>query len=175
MPGVSLRDYGDEVRELVKADSNEEAIAICQHILRQYPKYVEAYRLLGEACLELGKPREAGDFFRRVLSADPEDVIAHVGLSMLFEDQEALDEAVWQMERAFELAPSNAEIRKELQRLYESRDGVERSRLKLTQGGLARLYVQGGLYPQAINRCSGRFGRSILARWPTDGRDGGLL
>ncbi len=150
MAKISLRAYCDEVKELIRANSHEEAIAICQHILRHHPKHMETYRLLGEACVELGRYREAGDFFRRVLSADPEDFIAHVGLSIIYEDQEALDEAIWQMEHAFELNPSNAEIRKDLQRLYGRRDGLEKARVKLTPGALGRLYVKGGLLSQAI-------------------------
>jgi tetratricopeptide (TPR) repeat protein len=143
MTEISLRAYCDEVKELIKADSYDQAIATCQHILRNYPKYLEAYQLLGQACLEKGMHSEAEDFFKRVLSADPEDFIAHVGLSIISEDRD-LDEAIWQMERAFELAPDNAEVRKELRRLYMRRDKVETAKLKPTPGGLGRLYAGGG-------------------------------
>jgi len=150
MTEISLRAYCDEVRELIKADSYDQAIAICQHILRLHPKYLEAYRLLGQACLEKGMHNEAEDFFNRVLVADPEDFIAHVGLSMVNEERD-LDEAIWQMERAFELAPDNAEVvRKELRRLYMRRDKVEKPRIKPTRGGLARVYARGGQLQQAI-------------------------
>ncbi len=69
MTEISLRAYCDKVEELIKTDSHDQAIAICQHILRIYPKYLEAYRLLGQACLEKGMHSEAEDFFNRVLSA----------------------------------------------------------------------------------------------------------
>jgi len=120
MTKISLRAYCDEVKELIKADSHDQAITICQHILRTYPKYLEAYRLLGQACLKRRMHSEAEDFFNRVLSADPEDFIAYVGLSIISEEKD-LDEAIWRMERAFELAPDNAEARKELRRLYARR------------------------------------------------------
>ncbi|HID63183.1 MAG TPA: tetratricopeptide repeat protein, partial [Anaerolineae bacterium] len=154
MTEISLRAYCDEVKELIKADSHDQAIAVCQHILRIYPKYLEAYRLLGQACLEKGMHDEAEDFFNRVLSADPEDFIAHVGLSMISEEKD-LDEAIWQMERAFELAPDNAEVRKELRRLYARRDKVEKPRLKPTRAGLGRLYAKGGHLQQAIGEFRG--------------------
>ena len=150
MTEISLRAYCDEVRELIKADSYDQAIAICQHILRIYPKYLEAYRLLGQACLEKEMHSEAEDFFNRVLIADPEDFIAHVGLSIIYEERD-LDEAIWQMERAFELAPDNAEVvRKELRRLYMRRDKVEKPRIKPTRGGLGRVYAKGRQLQQAI-------------------------
>jgi tetratricopeptide (TPR) repeat protein len=154
MTETSLRAYCDEVKELIKADSHDQAIAICQHILRIYPKYLEAYRLLGQACLEKDMHSEAEDFFNRVLSADPEDFIAHVGLSMISEEKD-LDEAIWQMERAFELASDNAEVRKELRRLYARRDKVEKPRLKPTRAGLGRLYARGGQLQQAIEELKG--------------------
>ncbi|NIO69691.1 MAG: tetratricopeptide repeat protein, partial [Anaerolineae bacterium] len=154
MTEISLRAYCDEVKELIKADSHDQAIAVCQHILRNYPKYLEAYRLLGQACLEKGMHSEAEDFFNRVLSADPEDFIAHVGLSIINEERD-LDEAIWQMERAFELAPDNAEVRKELRRLYARRDKVEKPRLKPTRAGLGRLYARGGHLQQAIEEFKG--------------------
>ncbi|TEU15664.1 MAG: tetratricopeptide repeat protein, partial [Anaerolineales bacterium] len=150
MTEISLRAYCDEVKELIRADSYDQAIAICQHILRIYPKYLEAYRLLGQACLEKEMHSEAEDFFNRVLIADPEDFIAHVGLSIIYEARD-LDEAIWQMERAFELAPDNAEVvRKELRRLYMRRDKVEKPRIKPTRGGLGRIYARGGQLQQAI-------------------------
>ena len=65
------------------------------------------------------------------------------------------------MERAFELAPGNTEVRRELQRLYAQRDGVEKTRLKLTRGALGRLYSRNGMYEQAI----GEF-RAILQQDP---------
>ena len=154
MTEISLRAYCDEVKELIKADSHDQAIAVCQHILRLYPKYLEAYRLLGQACLEKGMHSEAEDFFNRVLSADPEDFLAYVGLSIISEERD-LDEAIRQMERAFELAPDNAEVRKELRRLYAQRDKVEKPRLKPTRGGLGRLYARGGQLQQAIEEFKG--------------------
>ncbi|HSJ57723.1 MAG TPA: tetratricopeptide repeat protein, partial [Anaerolineae bacterium] len=47
-------------------------------------------------------------------------------------------------------APGNSEVRRELQRLYVQRDGVEKTRLKLTRGALGRLYSRNGLYERAI-------------------------
>ncbi len=161
MPEIQLSDYTAKIKELIHSDRCDEAIAHCQHILRHYPKHIETYCLLGEACLEKGMYREAIEFFQRTLSADPENFIARVGLGIIYGEQGAVPEAIWQMERAFELAPGNAEVRRELQRLYAQRDGVEKARLKLTQGALGRLYAHNGLYERAINEF-----RAVLRQEP---------
>ena len=147
---VTLTGYADQIRELIRNDRNDEVVAICKHVLRYYPKYVEAYRQLGQALLEKGQLDDAKEVFRRVLSADPESVVAYAGLAVILEQEHLVVEAAWHMERAYELAPSNAELHKELHRLYYELDGRPRARLELTPGALARLYVNEGLFAQAI-------------------------
>jgi tetratricopeptide (TPR) repeat protein len=155
MAEISLSRYCDEAKEFIRAESHEKAIAICRHILKLYPKHVRAYRLLAEACLEKGDHVEAANLFKRVLGVDMEDMVVYVGLGIIFDEQGALDEAIWQLERAFELSPGNAEIRKELQRLYEDRDGAAPPKLKLTQAALGRLYLREELYQRAIDEFRG--------------------
>jgi tetratricopeptide (TPR) repeat protein len=155
MDEVTLSKYCDEAKELIRADSYDEAIAICRHILKHHPKYVTGYRLLGEACLEKGDYVEAANIFKRVLGADLEDMVVYVGLGIIFDEQGAVEEAVWQLERAFELNPGNAEIRKELRRLYAERDGTPPPKLKLTPAALGRLYMREELYQRAIDEFRG--------------------
>ena len=161
MPGILLHSYTARIKEMIRNDRHDEAIAHCQHILRQYPKQVETYCLLGEACLEKEMYREAIECFQRTLGADPENLISRVGLGIILGEQGMLPEAIWQMERAFELAPGNTEVRRELQRLYTQRDSVEQARLRLTPGALGRLYTRNGLYERAITEF-----RSLLKQDP---------
>jgi tetratricopeptide (TPR) repeat protein len=88
--------------------------------------------------------------FRRVLSADPEEPVAYAGLGAIYEERGLVEEAIWQMERAMELSPRNAEIRRALRNLYEKRGGLHSRRVKMTRGALARGYMRGHLYPKAI-------------------------
>ena len=122
----------------------------CRHILAQYPKAVEVYRLLGKALLEQEEDRAAQDVFQRVLSVDPEDFVARVGLSIIHDRNNELEPAIWHMERAFEIAPSNGLIQGELRRLYARRDGDSPERIPLTRGALARMYAAGDLNSEAI-------------------------
>ncbi|MCZ2121856.1 MAG: tetratricopeptide repeat protein, partial [Anaerolineales bacterium] len=150
MAKVSLRIYNREIEGLVDQGHTDEAIAHCRHILKTFPKHLETYRLLGKAYLEARRYGEAVDIFSRVLASVPEDFVSHVGMSIINDEQNQLDNAIWHMERAFEAQPSNAAIQGELQRLYGRRDGMEPPKVRMTRGALAHMYVQGELYPQAI-------------------------
>jgi tetratricopeptide (TPR) repeat protein len=108
------------------------------------------YQLLGEICLDKHDYSQAIDFFQRVLSADPENFIARVGLSICFDEGGSLEEAIWQLERAFELNPGSVEVRNELRRLYTQRDGTEVAKIKLNAGALGRLYAKGEFFQLAV-------------------------
>lgn len=152
MAKVSLRIYNREIEGSIEQGGRlDEAIAHCRHILQTFPKHLETYRLLGKAYLEAKRYNEAVDIFQRVLVAAPDDFVSHVGMSIITDDKGKLDDAIWHMERAFEVQPSNAAIQAELQRLFGRRDGVEPPKIRLTRGALAHMYVQGELYNQAIS------------------------
>src|SRR5512141_293262 len=151
MAKVSLRAYNREIETMIDRGQLEEAVAHCRHILKTYPKHLETYRLLGKAYLEAKRYPDAADIFSRILVAVPDDCVAHVGMSIIRDEDGKLDDAIWHMERAFETQPSNPAIQSELQRLYGRRDGVQPPRIRMTRGALAHMYVQGELYPQAIS------------------------
>ena len=151
MAKVSLRIYNREIEAMVDRGQLDEAVAHCRHILNAFPKNLETYRVLGKAYLEARRYEEATDIFNRLLMAVPDDFVAHVGMSIINDEQNEMDAAIWHMERAFEVQPSNAAIQAELQRLFGRRDGVEPPKVRLTRGALAHMYVQGELYPQAIS------------------------
>ncbi len=161
MARVALRIYNHEIEHLIGQGHVDEAIAHCRHILKTFPKHLETYRLLGKAYLEARRYNEATDILSRLLMAVPDDFAAHVCLSIIRDEENKLDDAIWHMERAFEVQPSNAAIQAELQRLYGKRDGIEPPKIRMTRGALARIYVQGELYPQAIAEI-----RGVLAEDP---------
>ena len=151
MAKVSLRAYNREIEAMMDRGQLDEVISHCHHILKTFPKHLETYRLLGKAYLESKRYSDAVDIFSRVLVSVPNDFVAQVGMSIIRDEENKLDDAIWHMERAFETQPSNAAIQGELQRLYGRRDGVQPPRIRMTRGALAHMYVQGELYPQAIS------------------------
>ncbi len=150
MAKVSLRAYNHEIEGMIEGGQLNEAVAHCQHILKTYSMHVETYRLLGKAFLENRRYADAADIFQRALMAVPDDFVAHVGMSIIRDDENKLDEAIWHMERAFEVQPSNPAIQGELRRLYGRRDGVEPPKIRLSRDALANMYSQGELFNQAI-------------------------
>lgn len=150
MASISLRAYHRQIEEWIDQGLYDQAIGHCRHILSFYPKCLETYRLLGKAFLESQKFGDANDIFQRILSSQPDDFISHVGMSIIREDESNLNEAIWHMERAFEIQPSNNAIQGELRRLYGRRDGIEPPKVNLNRSALARMYLKGNLYSQAI-------------------------
>jgi tetratricopeptide (TPR) repeat protein len=150
MSKISLRDYNHEIEGLINSGRTDEAIAHSKYILRLFPKCVDTYRLLGKAYLEAQRYSEATDILTRILSVVPDDFVSQIGMSIIREDEGNLDAAIYHMERAFEVKPSNSAIQEELRRLYGRRDGITPPRVRLTRGALVRMYSRGELYPQAI-------------------------
>ncbi len=161
MDKISLRVYNQEIEGLISGGQLEEAIAHCHHILDSYSMHIETYRLLGKAYLESRRYGDATDIFQRVLNAVPDDFVSHVGMSIIRDDENKRDEAIWHMERAFEVQPSNPAIQNELRRLYGRRDGMEPTKIRLSRDALANMYAQGDLFVQAIAEL-----RTILADDP---------
>ncbi|MBN1264550.1 MAG: tetratricopeptide repeat protein [Anaerolineales bacterium] len=151
MAEIALRNYVNEIDELIESGRQiDQAIDHCRQILKEYPKHVASYRLLGKAFLEKKQYSDSADIFARVLSAIPDDFVSHIGMAIVREDEGNLDDAIWHMERAFEANPANTAIQQELRRLILKRDGLEPQKIRLTRGALARVYAHGELYPQAI-------------------------
>ena len=150
MAESTLRAYLKEIGDLIEHEQLDEAIAHCRYILQTYPKHLDAYRLLGKGYLEAKRCGDAADIFQRVLSAVPDDFVAHVGMSIVREDEGNTEVAIWHMERAFETNPANPAIQQELRRLIGLRDGIEPHKVRLTRGALARMYSHGELYSQAV-------------------------
>jgi tetratricopeptide (TPR) repeat protein len=94
MAKVSLRAYNREIEAMTDRGQLDEAIAHCQHILKTFPKHLETYRLLGKAYLEYKRYKDAVDIFSRVLVVEPNDFVANVGMSIIRDEENKLDDAM---------------------------------------------------------------------------------
>lgn len=151
MADVLLQECVTQLRERVHAGQYSDAFTLGQHILHYFPKHIDTYVVLAQASLESDDLAGATDLFRRVLSADPENVLALAGMALINEAQDKHDEALWYLERAYEIQPTNDELRRELVRVRELYYGTSAERLELTSGALARIYARQGQYTSAIN------------------------
>ena len=161
MAEIALQEYCQQIENTIEQGLYAEAVAHGKHILKQYPKHVATYRLLGQAMLESGQSDKAADMFNRVLSANPESLIAWIAMSELYAERGELDAAALHLELAFEQSSNNELIEEELRKLYSKRDGVDHPRVQLTRGALARLYLKADLLPRAISEF-----RSLLEEHP---------
>lgn len=141
---ASLQTYLEAAKSAILAGAYDRGILICHHVLDHYPKHIEAHCLLGEAYREKGLAELAETYFLRVLSADPENLIARWALSVMAEERGDSEAAAAHMQRAYDVNPRHPEVRKELSRLLGRR-------ARLGSAGLARLYLQQGLMWPAIN------------------------
>lgn len=150
MADVTLRESLDLMRSFLRAGHLAEAFALGRHILHFYPKHIETYTVLAQVSLATNDLAGANDLLRRVLSSDPENVVALAGMALINQAQDKQGEALWYLERAYEIQPSNDELRGELLRLREQYYGTAPGRVELTPGALARVYARQGQYAQAI-------------------------
>lgn len=151
MSETSLREFADEIRQLIDEGRTNEAIPRAQLLLRRFPRYVLGYRLLAEAAMRQGYSKDAIEIFHRVLSVDPESFPAHAGMATAYAEEGESGEAIWYMLRAFEREPRMKEVRQQLRYFYEMRDGHAPGRLHLNRAALARMYMREGLYDRAVD------------------------
>jgi len=147
---VALQAYENEIDQMIEEARYLEALAHLRHILGRYPRYLNAYYLLGKMLLEADLPDLAVDMFRRVLNADPEHFLARIGLGLAHERRGQLQAAIWNLQQAFDLAPGDEAIHDELCRLMGQDSGVTPDHIPMSRAGLARLYLRGGLFNRAV-------------------------
>ena len=149
MAKIALRTYLRDIENLIASNQAVQAMVNCRAILALYPKHLVAARLLGNAGILAEDYKPAKAAYLQVLASLPDDIISHIGLSVLLETSGELEPAVWHMQRAVEIQPGNLPLWKDLQRLLHRRTGEESPEQRLTRYALARMYQKGYLYPQA--------------------------
>ncbi len=162
MAEISLHAYYDEIEQMLAEGNLTSAIVHSKYILQTYPKDLTIYRLLGKAYLEARLFDQAEDIFERILSVVPDDLLAHLGLSITAEDAGDLDRSIWHMERAYELAPDDVKLASNLKRLYGRKTGTEPQKLPALPATLVRIHAKAGLFAQALQGID-----TILAEDPT--------
>jgi tetratricopeptide (TPR) repeat protein len=150
MTDITLRDYLKNIDDYIKQSRLEEATAHSAHILQRFPKNAAAYRLLGRALMELKRYEEAGEVFRRLLGAVPDDFAAHFQLSIVYDELKQPNEALWHVERAFDQQSGNPTVNERLRSLYKKYRNVDVQKIQLTAGAVANQYIASGMQSQAI-------------------------
>ena len=162
MERVKLRDCYEEAASLVRAGESNSAIRITRHILRHFPRYSAGHLLLGQALLGSGRHREAARHFLQVLSADPENLAARLGLSRVYGEVGHSHKSIEQLQLACDLSPGDARLRRRMVQLVRAHHRDATGGSEITRAGLGRIYARNGLYPKSIQEF-----RAVLAQQPT--------
>jgi hypothetical protein len=159
MSEVSLRDYFSQLDTLLSTNAADEVIHHCRHILQYYPRNVAAYRYLGRALILNGRWDEGASALRRVLGVIPDDYIAHIGMSEIYDTKRQPDAAIWHLERAFEQTPYNRDLLDGIRALYRRYRNVDQVKIQLTAAAVARQAMRNQQYGHAIETLRGALQR----------------
>ncbi|MBN1485692.1 MAG: tetratricopeptide repeat protein [Chloroflexia bacterium] len=150
MAMVRLQNCYDRAHRYMAQGEYDKAEGICHHILQYYSQDLGTFQLLGQIYLERKQASKAREFFRRVLEIDPENVSAHWGMGIAYQDEGKLEQAISEFEQALEIKPDLSDLRNQLLRLYTELYGASRAQLRLSRAGLGRLYVKGEMLDKAV-------------------------
>ncbi len=141
-----------EQAEMALAEGRyREAMRLCQGLLRAFPRYLTAQRLLGRAALRAGETGLAEEAFQTVRQLDPEDREAALGLSQIAEQRGELETALAFRQAAWECSPWDRELREGVARLAQACYGE--GHLFLTGAALASQHSRGGCWTRAATEC----------------------
>jgi len=104
----STASVADSVRALANSGCLAEAIAACDHALRDAPFDTGLHYLKGTVCQEASNPDLARESLRRVLYLDPTHILAHVLLTNLMRESGRASEAERHLHAAMMLLDAKA-------------------------------------------------------------------
>ena len=161
MGDMSLITAYEQLHEASANGNHAVVIRTARHVLLYFPHIIKTKLCLCESLLAVNELTEADELYRDVLRTDPESIDAYVGLSIIAERSGDLTAAAGFLEHAIEMRPEVVDVRTRLVNMYRraSRHDVY---LQLSRIGLARLFVKGSMFEQAISEF-----RSLQALHPT--------
>lgn len=137
---LSISDALRKAQEAINGGDYSTVTATCSRLVGQFPGYVEAYRLLGEAYRELGQPSEAQQAYASALTRHQRHRAAYIGLGLLAEEQGSAESALAYCQVAWELDPRQQHLRETLSRVAMRRYAVD-GELEFSRAALAQLHA----------------------------------
>ncbi|HEX9756726.1 MAG TPA: tetratricopeptide repeat protein [Nitrospiria bacterium] len=106
--------------EYMKCGMTDEAFLVLTDGLKNHPNYVGAHVSLAKLLWQVGKKAEAKREFEEVVSANPDNVLAHRYLVQLYREEDQLDQALASCRMILNLNPKDPEMQKVLGELETS-------------------------------------------------------
>jgi tetratricopeptide (TPR) repeat protein len=114
--GLAFAHLADAYR---RAGEYGKAEGLILHGLKNHPKYISAYNVLGRVYIDSERYGDAHEQFSKVLELDPQNMIAMKALGDLALRGGRLEDARSWFERILAIDPRNEEVQEELQKLVE--------------------------------------------------------
>jgi tetratricopeptide (TPR) repeat protein len=111
-PKDRLPVYNDmnRVREMVRADKEDEAIPILEGIVAKAPEVIDAYYTLGNCFYKRRELPRAAALYRKTLELRPDHDYAMIGLADVLVAEGKVDDAIAGYEHFLKQDPANAQI-----------------------------------------------------------------
>lgn len=148
----------EEFRRLGRLGDAEKA---CREGLQRHPNYHSARVLLGRTLLELDRPEEAAEEFRKVLESEPQNLLAGKLLAGIYRSQGRWGDALETFRRLQLFYPENAEVRTQVYQLERGPENTDPGSTSspgtspatgdaLATNTLAEIYLRQGLVDRAV-------------------------
>jgi len=99
-----------------KAGELDRAIELCKSGLERHPDYVSAHIVYGRCLVDQRQDRAAGEVFQKVLTLDPENILALRVLAEICERGKRFDEEVGWLAKLLAIDPMNGDAAEALAR-----------------------------------------------------------
>jgi tetratricopeptide (TPR) repeat protein/capsular polysaccharide biosynthesis protein len=103
----------------------QQAIALCQEVIRSQPKVAISYKVLGDALQGIGKISEAEQQYKRAISLQPQEVSAYLSLGNLYVQQQQWKPAILVSQKAMKVNPRVAEPHERLGDILKFHDRLD--------------------------------------------------
>ena len=147
---LSITEAMQQAQDAISGGNYRAAVTAATQLVKQFPSWSAAHRLLGEAYLEQGQSQDAERAFVAALASNPRQPWAYLGLGLIAEDRGSADNALAYCQVAWELSPTLSQLREPVARVAARRYGAD-GQLQLTRAALATLHADASRLRRAAN------------------------
>jgi Flp pilus assembly protein TadD len=117
-PQAARKDFESAQELLVQGKDLDKSIQLLKKAVAQYPKYSQAYLLMGVAYSSQKNWGEAEKVLHKAVELNPSNAAAHLALGSVENEEKNFAEAEKSLLKAVELSPQSADAQFELGRAY---------------------------------------------------------
>ncbi|PYR59769.1 MAG: hypothetical protein DMF85_06930, partial [Acidobacteria bacterium] len=129
---VRLFNLITHARDLTKSENSFAAVVgLLDDVLREDPKVIDAWFMLGNTYAKAGKHERAIEYFKKALALKPDDDMAVINMANAYRRLGRDDDALVGYRRFLDLDPKNAQVRYEIAQILIDRAQYAEARAEL--------------------------------------------